>query len=65
MDTHTCCFTEVGRVCQKPASFEIKETTREDPDNFTYACEEHVGHMLGTTAGYPECRSWAISAIMP
>jgi hypothetical protein len=54
-----CCFIP----CDKDADFEIRENTRTDPDNYTHSCEDHVGKMLGTTAGFSECLDWTVSFI--
>ena len=54
-----CCYLH----CEKDALFEIAECSRNDPDNFTYACEEHVGALLGTAEGFPECTAWHVSLL--
>ena len=56
-----CCYMiTIDSQCSKLAEFEIRENTRTDPDNNTYSCQEHLPEMLGTTVGYPECRSWTV-----
>jgi len=56
----TRCYTEEGKRCERNAEFEIMENTRTDPDNFTFSCEDHVGKMLGSTNGFPNCDNWTI-----
>ena len=58
-----CCFMDADNQCMDAASFVIQEATRDDPDNYTYACEKHVGAMLGTTEGFKECREWIVSVL--
>ena len=65
-----CCYMAVNAKpdnnllqCENDGLFEVKENTRQDPDNFTHSCKEHLSVMIGTTEGYPECKSWAIELI--
>jgi hypothetical protein len=63
MENLQCCFMNGEKQCEQKAIFEIKENTRVDPDNFTHSCEDHLGKMIGTTKGYPECKSWTIELL--
>jgi hypothetical protein len=54
-----CCHLN----CGKEAAFEINETTREDPDNYTYSCSDHLGDMIGTAEGFPVCKKWTVTAL--
>ena len=38
-----CCNT----TCGKPADFRIEWGEVANPDNYTYACEAHLGALLG------------------
>lgn len=58
-----CCFTKNKQQCKKKAIFEISENTRQDPDNYTHSCEKHLGKMIGTTEGFPECEEWTVTAL--
>lgn len=49
--------------CYEKAEFVIKESTRSDIDNFTHSCASHVGELLGTTDGFPECSEWIVYKI--
>jgi hypothetical protein len=55
-----CCFTNGEKQCEKDAEFTIHENTRSDPDNFTFSCEGHIGKMLRTNVGFPDCVSWTV-----
>jgi len=55
-----CCFITEGKRCEKEAEFGIMENGRTDPDNCTVSCAAHVGEMLGTTNGFPECNEWTV-----
>lgn len=57
--TLMCCY----QGCEKPAEFACGETTRRDPDNETHACADHLGHLLGTTLGFPDCHHWWVAEI--
>jgi hypothetical protein len=59
---HECCYTYPDAMsCPAEAVFEIRENTRQDPDNYTWSCAEHLGKMLGTTEGFPKCKSWTVT----
>jgi hypothetical protein len=58
-----CCFIDGEKQCEKKAEFEISENTRQDPDNFTQACSDHVGELLGTTEENLTCSEWTVRAI--
>ena len=58
-----CCYMKNNIQCKNKADFEIMENTRTDPDNSTHGCTKHVGEMLGTTVGHPECKSWTVFCI--
>ena len=59
-----CCYMNNNKQCSNKAEFEIRENNRTDPDNYTHSCTKHVGEMLGTTVGYPDCKSWAVYYIL-
>ena len=58
-----CAMISKTKRCQKKATFEIMDATRGDPDNFTHACESHVGELLGSVEGYPVTTSWNVHTL--
>lgn len=48
-----CCFLNCGDL----AAFVIYG---EHPDDYTNACEDHVGALLGTPVGHPDNCRWVV-----
>lgn len=51
-----CCW--LG--CENDAAFHISAANRNDPDNYTHACEQHVGSLLGWADGFAPCNEWRV-----
>lgn len=61
MSEYPQCQHQNGK--KHDAEFAVYDGNRSDPDNEHFACEEHLGELLGTTIGFPECREWRVLAI--
>ena len=56
-----CCAIE----CDKPAEFEIRGESNH-PEDYTHACEDHVGYLLGTPAWMRvQNGTWTVLTLMP